>query len=220
MLKYACLVFDHDDTVVCSEASVNYPAFLEALRILRPGETLSLQDFSLWNFQEGFAGMCFRHFGFTLEEFEIQSNIWRTYVKEHPPAVFPGLDRIFRRQLEAGGLVCVSSHSASAGIRRDYLSNFGFEPHGIYDWDLGPEKRKPHRFALDDIMERFHLTPKDILMVDDLDTGYHMATARAVDFAWAGWGRGGSPEIAAFMAERCNLAFYSVQELENFLFTP
>ena len=27
MLRFPCLVLDHDDTVVASEASVNYPCF-------------------------------------------------------------------------------------------------------------------------------------------------------------------------------------------------
>ena len=37
MLKYPCLVLDHDDTVVASEIAVNYPCFLEALKKFRPG---------------------------------------------------------------------------------------------------------------------------------------------------------------------------------------
>ena len=35
MLNYRCLVLDHDDTVVRSEETVNYPSFLEALKVLR-----------------------------------------------------------------------------------------------------------------------------------------------------------------------------------------
>ena len=69
MLRYPCLVLDHDDTVVRSEATVNYPAFLQALRELRPGQTVSLRDFSLWTFQEGFFEMCTNHFGFRESEF-------------------------------------------------------------------------------------------------------------------------------------------------------
>ncbi len=37
MLNYRCLVLDHDDTVVRSEETVNYPSFLEALKVPRPG---------------------------------------------------------------------------------------------------------------------------------------------------------------------------------------
>ena len=33
MLKYPCLVLDHDDTVVQSEATVNYPFFLSLIHI-------------------------------------------------------------------------------------------------------------------------------------------------------------------------------------------
>lgn len=58
MLKYPCLVLDHDDTVVRSESTVNYPAFLEALRVLRPSCTISLLDFTRWTLLEGFEGMC------------------------------------------------------------------------------------------------------------------------------------------------------------------
>ena len=32
MLKFPCLVLDHDDTVVQSEATVNYPFFVEFLK--------------------------------------------------------------------------------------------------------------------------------------------------------------------------------------------
>ena len=74
MLKYPCLVLDHDDTVVQSESTVNYPAFLKALDALRPGQTISLEDFSLWTFREGFSGMCTRHFHCTEEHSARLSN--------------------------------------------------------------------------------------------------------------------------------------------------
>ena len=40
MLKYPCLVLDHDDTAVKCEITVNYPCFLLALEKFRPGETM------------------------------------------------------------------------------------------------------------------------------------------------------------------------------------
>ena len=45
MLNYRCLVLDHDDTVVRSEETVNYPSFLEALKVLRPGRTCLLYTY-------------------------------------------------------------------------------------------------------------------------------------------------------------------------------
>ena len=37
-LKYQCLVLDHDDTVTDSTAVIHYPAYLDAMRQMRPGE--------------------------------------------------------------------------------------------------------------------------------------------------------------------------------------
>ena len=36
-MKYKCLVLDHDDTVVDSTAEIHFPAFVEYLKIARPG---------------------------------------------------------------------------------------------------------------------------------------------------------------------------------------
>ena len=35
-MRYQCLVLDHDDTVVNSTATINYPAFVQTLQKLRP----------------------------------------------------------------------------------------------------------------------------------------------------------------------------------------
>lgn len=219
MLKYPCLVFDHDDTVVCSEDTVNYPAFLEALRILRPGMTVSLPDFIRWTFQEGFVGMCANHFDLHPGGgLDAQYEIWLAYVMEHIPPAYPGIDRILARQRQAGGLICVSSHSARENILRDYRMHFGLEPDRIFAWDLGTELRKPAPYALDCIMEEYGLKPSDILVIDDLNTGSAMAQARGVDFAWAGWGRPGFPEIAARMESLSKYSFHTTKALEEFLF--
>ena len=43
MLKYPCLVLDHDDTVVQSEATVNFPYFVYILDQFRPGTKITLR---------------------------------------------------------------------------------------------------------------------------------------------------------------------------------
>ena len=53
MLKYRCLVLDHDDTVVQSARTVNYPAMVEALRTERPGREVSYEEFTLGVFRLG-----------------------------------------------------------------------------------------------------------------------------------------------------------------------
>ena len=37
MLKYPCLVLDHDETVVQSEKTIGYPCFCQTLSRIRPG---------------------------------------------------------------------------------------------------------------------------------------------------------------------------------------
>ena len=58
-MRYKCLVLDHDDTVVNSTASIHYPAFLEALKILRPGvEPLTLEEYFKEKFDPGLIELC------------------------------------------------------------------------------------------------------------------------------------------------------------------
>ena len=135
MLKYTCLVLDHDDTVVRSEATVNYPSFLECLAVICPGKTLSLEDFSRMCFSPGFSEMCREHFGFTQEQLDWQFAEWKKYVVDHAPPAFAGIDRVIRRQKEAGGLVCVSSHSSYINITRDYQKYFGITPDKFFNTD-------------------------------------------------------------------------------------
>ena len=65
MLKYPCLVLDHDDTVVASEIAVNYPCFLEGLNKFRPGEYMDHPEFVCWRNEAADAGEgrgdCFHH---------------------------------------------------------------------------------------------------------------------------------------------------------------
>ena len=41
-MRYQCLVLDHDDTVVNSTATINYPAFVQTLQKLRPDVHMTL----------------------------------------------------------------------------------------------------------------------------------------------------------------------------------
>ena len=45
MLRYPCLVLDHDDTVVQSETTINYPFFCYILDQFRPGATITLEEY-------------------------------------------------------------------------------------------------------------------------------------------------------------------------------
>ena len=217
MLNYRCLVLDHDDTVVRSEETVNYPSFLEALKVLRPGRTITREEFTRWCFSPGFSALCSDYIGLTPEEIDMQYDMWRSYVATHILPPYDGLRPILMRWKQEGGLLCVSSHSARENILRDYRLHFDLEPDQIFDWDLGEDRRKPSPYALQEIMRLYDLRPDELLMVDDLKPGYDMAHACGVPFACAGWSHD-DPEIRAFLRRFSDFYLETVQALESLLF--
>ena len=188
-MRYRCLVLDHDDTAVQSTPTINYPSFVNTLSLLRPGLHYSYEEFVGLCADPGFEAILRDILGFTDEEMEIETQQWLSFVRKVAPPFWPGIPELVRRQKTEGGLVCVVSHSFDENIRRDYqLACPDAMPDGIYGWDMGDGRRKPDPWPLLDIMSRFELEPRDLLMVDDLRPGYEMATRCGVDFACAHWG--------------------------------
>ena len=215
-MKYKCLVFDHDDTVVNSTATIHHPCFVEYLKAFYPGESISLEDYFLLNFEPGFVPMCRERYGMTDEDLAFEARYWQDYVKNHIPAAYPGIREIMEKQKAEGGLVCVVSHSFDYNIRRDYAANALPEPDAVYGWERPENQRKPWPFPLEDIMARFSLQPSELLMIDDLKPGYDMALAAKVDFAAVGWSNDIAP-IETFMRRNSPLYFKTVPELAAFL---
>lgn len=218
MLKYPCLILDHDDTVVQSEATVNYPFFVEFLKEYRPSATITLHEYISGCYSPGYGEMCRQRFGFTDEELLIEYTGWKEYIRSHIPAPYPGIRQILHRHKEAGGIICVVSMSAQENILRDYRTHFGLEPDAIYGWDLAPEHRKPSPWALTQIMERYGFNPEQMLVVDDMKAAVGMAKAAGCPIAFAGWGRQEFPEITREMTALCDYAFASTADMERFLF--
>lgn len=218
MLKYKCLVLDHDDTVVQTEKTIGYPYFCCILDQFRPGETISFPDYVHDCHNYGFAEMCRRRWQFTEEEQKAEYAGWMDYVLTHIPEIFPGIGNIIRRQKEAGGLICVVSHSSVRNITRDYTHHFGILPDAIYGWDYPEHLRKPNPFPLQDIMEKYDLSPADLLVVDDMKLAWMMAHPLDVDIAFAAWGKQEFPELAEEMRSLCNFSFDKAEDLETFLF--
>lgn len=218
MLKYRCLVLDHDDTVVQSEATVNYPYFCYILDQFRPGTTITLKEYTEGCYHQGFVEMCKQNYGFTDDELAEEYRGWKEYIKNHIPAPFPGIKEIILQQKALGGLVCVVSHSTKETINRDYLAHFGIQPDEIYGWDLPEHQRKPDPYPLIDIMKKYDLSPTDLLVVDDMKPAWEMASKVQVPIAFAGWGRQNYPEIVAEMTSLCDYAFDKTEQLYQFLF--
>ena len=215
-MKYKCLVFDHDDTVVNSTATIHHPCFQTYLNLKRPGQSCSLNEYFLKNFDPGFLEMCRDEYGMDDAELREETEFWNNYVQTIIPEVYPGIRELMWEHKEKGGLICVSSHSFSDNIRRDYAANSLPEPDAVYGWELPHEKRKPRPFSMRNIIERFALQPAEILMIDDLQFGYEMAASCGVDFAAAGWAYD-IPEIERYMRKNCGRYFKTVRELAGYL---
>jgi phosphoglycolate phosphatase/pyrophosphatase PpaX len=218
MLKFKCLVLDHDDTVVRSEVTVNYPCFLLALEKFRPGETMGYEEFVDWCYRYDFAEFLRIRYGFTEEELLEEYHMWQDYSKTHIPPAYDGMKEIILEQKRRGGLVCVASLSSQGNILRDYHTHFGIEPDIIFSCDDPQEHRKPNVYPLTQMMEKFNLSPADMLMVDDLKIGCDMAKKAGVPMAFAGWSRADFPEIRAQMSRICDFSFESTKDLAKFLF--
>ncbi len=218
MLKYPCLVLDHDDTVVQSEATINYPYFVYILDVFRPGTTITLQEYVEGCCNLGFADMCRQWYSFTEQELVDEYLGWKEFIMTHTPAPFPGIERIIKRQKEEGGQIIVVSHSSAANITRDYRAHFGMEPDAIYGWDYPEDQRKPNPFPLEDIMDKYGFSPGQMLVVDDMKPAWEMAKAAGVPMAFAAWGRQDYPGILEQMRGLCDFSFDTTEALEKFLF--
>ncbi len=215
-MKYKCLVFDHDDTVVNSTATIHHPCFQEYLNIYRPGMSCTLEKYFLSNFHPGFIAMCREEYGLSDEELKEETQFWLNYVKDHIPVAYDGMREIMQRQKAEGGLVCVVSHSFEENIVRDYRANGLPEPDAVFGWGRPVEQRKPYPYPLEEIMRMYSLEPRELLMIDDLKPGYDMAKSCGVDFAAVGWANDVAG-IELFMRENCSLYFKTVGEFANFL---
>ena len=215
-MKYPCLVLDHDDTVVNSTATIHYPAFLAFMKIHRPQIRMSLEEYFAYNFEPGviplFRDIC----GLNEEELRMEEAFWKEYVQDHIPEAYEGIREILWEHKRRGGLICVSSHSFSDYIRRDYAKNDLPQPDLIFGWDMEPTLRKPNPYALMEIQKKFHLRPQELLMIDDLKPGYDMAKAGGVPFVASGWAND-VPVIERFMRSNCENYCKTVEELTTFL---
>lgn len=216
-MRYPCLVVDHDDTVVNSTATVHYPCFVEYTGIYHPEVSYTLDEYIKDNFEPGIVALFRDIIGMTPEEMEREQDYWNDYVKRHVPQAYDGMRELLQRHKNAGGVLCVVSHSYTENILRDYRENGLPMPDAVFGWESPANERKPNPYPLEEIMRRFGFESSQLLMLDDLKPGYDMAQSCGVDFAAAGWSND-IPEIESFMRANCDNYFKTIPELEKFLF--
>lgn len=218
MLKYPCLILDHDDTVVASEKTVHFPCFIEYLKIYRPGRTMTFLEYVDACSRMSFADLCKNLFDLTDEELEVEYQFWKDYIKTHFPDPYPGIKELLLAYRAAGGNICVSSLSMKENILRDYRTHFGFEPDLIFSFDLPDELKKPSPYAPQQVMAHYGFSPEQILIVDDMKPSVQMARSVGCSIAFAGWGRTEFPQIVDEMTQLCDFSFTSIEDFGNWLF--
>ena len=215
-MKYKCLVFDHDDTVVNSTATIHYPSFVAYLEEYFPEKSCTLEHYFLKNFDPGFIPMCKEEYGLTDEDLQTEYVFWQDYVRSRIPRAYDGIRQLMEQSRARGVHLAVVSHSTNWNILRDYRENGLPEPELVFGWEQPVERRKPNPWPLEEIMRQLELRPEELLMIDDLKPGYDMARACGVDFAAVGWAND-IPQIEDFMRRNCEHYFKTVEELDAFL---
>lgn len=218
MIRYRCLLLDHDDTVFDSTRHIHYPAFLETLKQLRPNDPpLPFSQFLHWCHNLGFQRIIDEVYHFDNDELRTEYAIWKHYTQAHIPLPFEGMKDLLTRFRNEGGIIVVVSHSESTEIKRDYRTHFGFEPDLVFGWELGIDRRKPNAYPVTETLKRFSVEAKDCLMVDDMRMGLEMVTAFGIDFAVAGWSHG-EPAILDDMKSASTYVLMGVDALYDLLF--
>lgn len=217
-LKYKCLILDHDDTAVDSTASIHYPAHVEIMRQIRPRtDPINLAGWFKKNFEPGIMEYLVDELRFSEEELEKELVIWRDFTRNRTPRFYPGFIEMLQEYRSRGGIITVVSHSETENIEAHYqkadTTGLAF-PDTIFGWTFDPEKRKPNPHPVQQILERFGLTPDEALIVDDLKPGVEMAKASGVPIAAAGWGHR-IPEIRSYMEAHCLAYLSDVDELRK-----
>ena len=120
-MRYSCLVLDHDDTAVDSTATVHYPAHVEVMRRMRPGEKpVSLEEWFCKNFDPGILEFLVQELHFTRQELDEEYRIWKRYAETRIPDFYPGFIDAIAAYRKKRGKIVVVSHSIEEIISRDY----------------------------------------------------------------------------------------------------
>ncbi len=215
--RYRCVVADHDDTAVDSTRLIHHPIYLEIMELLRPdAEPLDLHGFITMNRNGGIRKYYLDDLGFDEDEWESAYRHWVEHpLRDMTPRFYDGYLDVMERFKSEGGIYAVVSHSNEGPIRRHYEE--ATDGSFILDEVIGSEngtKNKPDPWPLDMMMEKYALSPDDIVVVDDLDPGIDMAVKRDVDTIGVGWSHY-NPEG---FKEKCKYYTDDVNELERILF--
>lgn len=215
-LRYPCLLLDHDDTTVDSTALIHHPSFQLSMAKLRPGVSLTLEEYFAANCHPGIFTYFKEVVGLTPQELDQEYQDWLAYSAAHIPTAYPGIRELLEAQRALGGYICVVSHNRREAILRDYEANGLPLPDLIYGCDLPKEQQKPSPYPVEDICRRLGLEPGQLFMVDDLIPGMEMCRKTGVALGAACWAHR-TPLVQQYLAEHHIPAFDRVEDLRRYL---
>lgn len=217
-LKFKCLIIDHDDTAVNSTPFIHYPAYIEAIRILRPNsKILSLEEYFIKNFEPGLTSFLENELKLNKKELKIEYKIWKNFSKNRIPLFFDGFLNFLSDFKNNEGIVIIASHSDKDIIKRDYKKSAKFMPDLIFGWHYDEKKRKPSKYIITETIKKFNLSEKDILIIDDSKSGLIMAKNCGIKFGFVGWAHN-IKTIREYMKKESDYFFESIEELRKFIF--
>lgn len=216
-MKYPCLILDHDDTVVQSSPDIHYPAFLETLSRVRPGMTPpSLAEFMDACSEPGFFPYCDNVLHYTPEDYAVEVEVWHRWVDTHIPRLYDGFYELLWDYTNAGGTICVVTHSESRYVLRDYAHHRLPTPALVFGAEQGKEHLKPSTWPLEEITRVLGFSAGDMLSVDDLMPGILMAKSCGAATAAAGWSHL-SASVSDRLKASCGTYLAAVGDLRKLL---
>uniref|UniRef100_A0A0G4GDG7 Uncharacterized protein n=1 Tax=Chromera velia CCMP2878 TaxID=1169474 RepID=A0A0G4GDG7_9ALVE len=234
-LKYKAIMLDHDDTAVDSTLTIHWPAYVDAMRKLRPGQaTLGFEEWVSRLYSPGLMPFYREECGLNDEEMKEEYDIWRTWTASKMPHFYEGFLEALVEYRQKGGKIFVVSHSDRDVIERHYSTvcrekgmkaeeeGFPF-PDKIFAQEKGVDKKlnKPFPYPVLFVKEKFGIDFEEICVVDDLNPGVEMARAASPSVVVAGvlWSHN-VPSVREYMSKNADVLLPDVATFRNLILPP
>lgn len=215
-MKFRCLVIDYDNTAAATVPDLQYPALRHAYEVNNLGGCPSLDEYLAIDFDIGIRAFIKSNYPKISEK---MIDDFTKFVYSQNSKAYEGLGDILGKFVASGGELYVASNSDVDAVIGNWRLNKLPEPMGVYGWDMGEEYRKPNSKSLEDVLEKTKFGKKDVLVVDDRESGVKMAKSLGVQSAVAGWGLAYRKGFE-WMKNNSKAEYFlsTVQELEKLIF--
>ncbi|KAL7714586.1 hypothetical protein QTN25_007891 [Entamoeba marina] len=188
LLRYKCIIIDHDDTTVNSTPTLHYESYAQFMKENKQEEPISIQEWysQIWGLN--MSVFLVEKLKLSEEDLPVINKKWYELFCNKTQEMFEGFYEMLVEFRKIGGIVCVCSHSETSVVKKFYeqYNNGKFIPDQIYGYDKNcPKKCKPYTYPIEDIMNKYHLDKESIVVIDDLDHGFNMAKKCGSRLYWS-----------------------------------